>query len=251
MSTISEIARSLIDLDQIKIDSLVNDQYSKYSVIKLNSSVNSKRILDELININVNGDDEFEKNISQKYTDILQNSYFSDTLTRLTSEARSAQELIDSIRGIPWNKRNLNIKRRIDSIAKLNDDYDPLYDERNYTRFDQSLDNTYTLATIQSLKSKTNRTRISTLLPNSGLTPHKDLPIRLGGRIHIPLKTNNYNLYFSQSKNGKIHVVNMEENSVYFVNTGLTHWFHNFGNEPRIHMILCCSVFLDTGEILC
>jgi hypothetical protein len=249
MTTITEISRALINANQSKIDFDTNQKYADSAIIELDLSIDSKQILDELMFLKINKHDVFEENITKKYKEILKDAYISDTLSDATTQAKNAQMLIDDIRGVSWNKRNISLRKRIESILKLNDDYDPLYDERNYTRLDESLNNTYTFEVISKLKSKINRTRISTLLPNSGLTPHKDLPIKLGGRIHIPLKTNRYCLYFTQI-NGEVKSINMKTDSIYFINSSVEHWMHNFSDENRIHLILCCSAFLDSGETL-
>jgi hypothetical protein len=249
ITPITKISRLLIDLTESTTDFASNEKFSDVAIVKLDSSFDSKKIFDELTKLKINKQDIFENNITKKYNNILNNSYISDTLTEATKEAQDAQALIDSIRGVAWNQRNITLKKRIESMIKLNDDYDPLYDERNYTKFDKSLEHTYTYEMLNQLKSKINRTRVSTLLPNSGLSPHKDLPIKLGGRIHIPIKTNKYCLYYTCVGN-TIKSINMEEGSVYFINSGVEHWMHNFSNENRIHLIICCSAFLDSGEIL-
>lgn len=246
---ITDVANSIIDQSLSKKHFDQNRKFKDVSIIKLSLDIDSERLLTDVEKIDSTINDEFENSISKKYTNVRNDSYKNAVLSDATLEAIDAQQVIDDIRGISWKDRDLSMKRRVSSLIYLNDDYDPLYDERNYKVNPAIINGTYLQDIMNNLKSVVNRVRISTLLPNSGLRPHKDIPTMLGGRIHIPLVTSDYSLFFSCSDN-KVRSIKMDLNSAYFINTGIEHWVHNFGTQPRTHLVMCTSAFFDDGEVL-
>lgn len=155
------------------------------------------------------------------------------------------QKEIDERRGMPWPdyQKSLSTKRRIKSLIELNDDYDPIIDERNYTKLPKRLWGTYIEELMSQFKATPIRARFVKLMPNDEVTAHIDYSPKYALKAHVPVYTNT-DSFLCFEGHGEFH---LDAGTAYVVNTGVRHWAINRGNEARIHLV----VSLDGQEDLC
>jgi hypothetical protein len=161
-----------------------------------------------------------------------------------TDLAVNLQKAIDTIRGISWatHQRALSTKNRIKSLIELNDDYDPIIDERNYTKLPERLVGSYIETFLSQFQARAIRARFVQLMPNEEIGAHVDYNPKYALKAHIPIYTNN-DAVLGFNKHGEFYLA---PGSAYIINTGTRHWAVNRGTEARIHLV----VSLDGQEDL-
>lgn len=161
-----------------------------------------------------------------------------------SDEAVAVQKELDETRGISWDEhqRSLSVKRRIRSMYLLNEDYDPIVDERNYTKLPEGLRGTYIEELLGQFKSKPCRTRFVKLDPGEEVSAHQDYNPKYALKAHIPVYSN------PSCRFGFPHAtVYIDPPGAYLLNTGLKHSAHNDGDSERVHLI----VSLDGQRDVC
>jgi hypothetical protein len=137
--------------------------------------------------------------------------------------------------------RQLDHDTRITTYRKstnLDDpNYDPVMDERRYTKR-KAICTGYWNDILDTFKASVTRTRFAYMAPGHSIKPHIDYNTTYSIRVHIPIVTNQDAFMCAKTKDGiqKIHMP--ADGSVYFLNTGLTHWAENNGTEGRIHLVI-------------
>lgn len=125
-------------------------------------------------------------------------------------------------------------------------DYDPVMDERRYTKR-KDICTGYWNDILDTFKAPVTRTRFAYMAPGHSIKPHIDYNTTYSIRVHIPIITNKDAVMCVKTKDGvqKMHMP--ADGGVYFLNTGMTHWAENNGNEGRIHLVIS----LDGQDDLC
>ena len=115
--------------------------------------------------------------------------------------------------------------------------YNPVMDERRYTRR-KDICTGYWNEILDTFKSPVTRTRFAYMAPGHSIKPHIDYNTTYSIRVHIPIITNDQSFMCVKNKNGiqKMHMP--ADGSVYFLNTGMTHWAENNGDNGRIHLVI-------------
>lgn len=167
-------------------------------------------------------------------------TYWPLVLSDIPEQVVSAQATIDSIRGITWQDHQLQIgaRRRIKSMAELNDDYDPIIDERLCLEYSSEIiDNTYMADILHRTYSRYSRVRFACLKAGEVVHTHIDNDPSMIIRMHIPLWTNEhcYNGFIKQNAKTEQH---MQCGKVYLVNNGIPHYAYNSGDTDRIHLVI-------------
>ena len=115
--------------------------------------------------------------------------------------------------------------------------YNPVMDERRYTRR-KDICTGYWNEILDTFKSPVTRTRFAYMAPGHSIKPHIDYNTTYSIRVHIPIITNDQSFMCVKNKDGiqKMHMP--ADGSVYFLNTGMTHWAENNGDDGRIHLVI-------------
>jgi hypothetical protein len=115
--------------------------------------------------------------------------------------------------------------------------YNPVMDERRYTKR-KDICTGYWNNILDTFKAPVTRTRFAYMAPGHSIKPHIDYNTTYSIRVHIPIITNENAFLCVKNKDGvqKMHMP--ADGSIYFLNTGITHWAENNGNEGRIHLVI-------------
>lgn len=239
------------DVAQEWRERLTKDQVPAFT--KLSMPVNHHELLRIYRSLKSKSERHFEKGFVQKQYDVPENyhsDYYAHVLTTPTKKALEFQERIDGLRNQAWYDRSISPKRRIRSLIELNEDYDPLIDERNYTEIVPEIANSYLREFLSKFKARVTRVRFAVLRSQEGLKPHIDTVPNYSLRVHIPIQTNPYALNFGVDSKRGLLSMNMKTAEVYAINAGIVHWAHNFGNEDRVHLVVCLDGQEDLLEAL-
>lgn len=124
------------------------------------------------------------------------------------------------------------------SAVKSSKNYNPVLDERNYTRR-KDICKDYWNTVLDTFKSPVTRTRFAFLAANHKIKPHIDYNTTYSIRVHIPIITNPDSYLCAYNYDGTIVKQHCPaDGGVWFVNTGMKHWAENNGSNPRIHLII-------------
>tara|TARA_Y100001937_G_C7110540_1_gene327311 strand:- start:332 stop:1042 length:711 start_codon:yes stop_codon:yes gene_type:complete len=134
-------------------------------------------------------------------------------------------------------EQDSNIKTYRKSTNPDDPSYDPVMDERRYTRR-KDICTGYWNEILDTFKSPVTRTRFAYMAPGHSIKPHIDYNTTYSIRVHIPIVTNDQSIMCVKNKDGiqKMHMP--ADGGVYFLNTGMTHWAENNGSEGRIHLVI-------------
>ena len=136
---------------------------------------------------------------------------------------------------VPSNTSIATYKTSADKSSKH---YNPVLDERNYTRR-KDICTGYWNTILDTFKSPITRTRFAYLAPNYSIKPHIDYNTTYSIRVHIPIVTNSKSFLCAYDYDGKVVKQHCPaDGSVWFLNTGMRHWAENNGTEGRIHLII-------------
>ena len=166
--------------------------------------------------------------------------YYKGILTHPNANSVSAQQELDHWRKMHWKDHvaSLSAKKMLRALKYLNEDYNPIVDERNHNSLVSQIKNTYLERLLtQGFKGRITRSRFGLLSPGNGVSPHKDVVPNYACRIHIPLTTNSMSFSFAKHKE-KLYHYHMKVGHCYLLNGGITHWAHNFGQTDRLHLVL-------------
>ena len=136
---------------------------------------------------------------------------------------------------VPSNTSIATYKTSADKSSKH---YNPILDERNYTRR-KDICTGYWNTILDTFKAPITRTRFAYLAPNYSIKPHIDYNTTYSIRVHIPIVTNNRSFLCAYDYDGNIIKQHCPaDGSVWFLNTGMRHWAENNGDTGRIHLII-------------
>ena len=136
---------------------------------------------------------------------------------------------------VPSNTSIATYKTSADKSSKH---YNPILDERNYTRR-KGICTGYWNTILDTFKAPITRTRFAYLAPNYSIKPHIDYNTTYSIRVHIPIVTNNRSFLCAYDYDGNIIKQHCPaDGSVWFLNTGMRHWAENNGDTGRIHLII-------------
>ena len=115
--------------------------------------------------------------------------------------------------------------------------YNPIMDERRYTKR-KDICTGYWNTVLDTFSAPVTRTRFAYMAPGHSIKPHIDYNTTYSIRVHIPIITNENCMMCVKTKDGiqKIHMP--ADGGAYFLNTGMTHWAENNGEEGRIHLVI-------------
>lgn len=124
------------------------------------------------------------------------------------------------------------------SSDKSSKHYNPVLDERNYTRR-KDICTGYWNTILDTFKAPITRTRFAYLASNHSIKPHIDYNTTYSIRVHIPIITNSRSFLCAYDYDGKVVKQHCPaDGSVWFLNTGMRHWAENNGTTGRIHLII-------------
>lgn len=177
-----------------------------------------------------------KKFINEKEQAIYGSEFYKQlSLTEFAGETKARQ--IDADNNVATYRKSTNK----DDVS-----YDPVLDERNYSKR-KDICTGYWNDILDTFKGRVTRTRFAYMAPGHKIKPHIDYNTTYSIRVHIPIITNNDALVFVKNKEG-VHQMHMPaDGSVWFLNTGMTHWVENNGSEGRVHLVIS----LDGQEDLC
>lgn len=128
-------------------------------------------------------------------------------------------------------------------IAKRN----PHADERYYRKRKYDIPSYINEVLNVIGKDVVHKTRFAKLPAGKTIKKHIDHDTKYGIRLHIPIITNDKSVYGGTGADGITHETHFPaDGGVWFINPGVPHWVHNYGNTERVHLIISC----DTQEIL-
>lgn len=147
------------------------------------------------------------------------------------------QKEVDVKRGIPWweHQQGMTTRKRIRSLIKLDENYDPLIDERNYTKLPESLMGTYIEEVLNQFKAIPIRARFVKLKRGQKVDKHIDYSPKYALKAHIPVITN---LLAHMKFQGWDNEWSMLPGAAYIVNTAIEHSAKNPGESERIHLVV-------------
>jgi len=171
---------------------------------------------------------EHLKKFAERNEDVSRGSQFYKQLSLTEFDGDKPQRRLEKDTGIKTYRKSTNPD---DSC------YDPVMDERRYTKR-KDICTGYWNDILDTFKSPVTRTRFAYMAPGHSIKPHIDYNTTYSIRLHIPIITNDDSLMCVKTKDGvqKIHMP--ADGSVYFLNTGMTHWAENNGDAGRIHLVI-------------
>ena len=151
-------------------------------------------------------------------------------------------------RGIPWtdHQKGLSTRSRLKSLINLNEEYDPLVDERNYTRLPEDLEGTYITELLSQFRARPVRARFVSLKPGTEVRPHIDYSPKYALKVHIPVYTNDKAILGFEG-HGEHH---LRSGKATIVNSAIKHWAANRGDEERIHLVISLDGQEDYTHVL-
>jgi hypothetical protein len=145
---------------------------------------------------------------------------------------------------LPDSNRNLDssfskVRRTVDKDSSL---YIPESDEKNYTIPNKHCSDYVKNVVFKSFEGTATRCRLALMRPSFSIKPHIDNNTDYSVRYHIPIYTNKEcNFYIRNRKNADYVKFNMlDDGSVWFLNTGYTHYADNKSQTNRLHLIVTC-----------
>ncbi|MCB0365055.1 MAG: aspartyl/asparaginyl beta-hydroxylase domain-containing protein [Bdellovibrionaceae bacterium] len=219
------------------------DKYEVPALVDLERPVDSDRLYKVYETIQPQMENEYEKWVMARRKDITHDyspkTYYRKILTHPTELAKKVQAQVDEIKGANWKDRGgkPDPRKMIEALRTLNENYEPLFDERNYSVWDPAVFGTYLEDVFRMVKGRITRARFAVLPPNSGVVPHIGMVTKYTVRLHVPIKTNPYCFNFAMVR-GRLVMYHMQPNTWTLLNTSYQHWAYNYGSEDRVHLIL-------------
>jgi len=124
----------------------------------------------------------------------------------------------------------------------------PALDCRNYVNFKEDVP-IAVREFLQQFKGQVSRTRFAVLKSKMTIYEHADNGIHHTIRVHVPLISDDKNLFFIRSANG-IEYKYLEPGKVYYTNTALPHFVINNSNIDRLHLVLSLNSLDDIVEYI-
>jgi len=164
--------------------------------------------------------------------------YCDGLLMRPSDAAYEIQKKLNDDRNKDWleHHRELSHLQIVRSLRYLDDNYNPLIDERNYHCLNPELKGSEVDRLRQMFRAPCVRMRFTQLRPGQEVAPHIDSSARYAMRIIIPVHTNKDSVYGARSL-GRNEEWVLEEGNAYLVNGGYVHWARNHGSCNRVILI--------------
>lgn len=176
---------------------------------------------------------------SEEAVEARPSEYCFGLLAGLSAPAKDLQDQLDQSRGSSWMQHHQTLTRRqvIRSLIELDENYNPVIDERNYTELRKDLAGTEIDRIRRQFRARCVRLRFAQLKAGESVRPHIDSSARYALRIIVPIFSNDQCLYGALVKSQKREWP-LKPGHTYFVNGGYTHWARNMGTTDRIILIL-------------
>ena len=171
---------------------------------------------------------EHLKKFAESNEDVSKGSQFYRQLSLTEFDGDKPQRQLEQDTGIKTYRKSTNPD---------DPSYDPVMDERRYTKR-KDICTGYWNDILDTFKSPVTRTRFAYMAPGHSIKPHIDYNTTYSIRLHIPIITNENALMCVKTKDGEQKIHMPADGSVYFLNTGITHWAENNGDEGRIHLVI-------------
>lgn len=124
----------------------------------------------------------------------------------------------------------------------------PALDCRNYVNFKDDIPKSVKIF-LQQFKGQVSRTRFAVLKSKMTIYEHADNGVHHTIRIHVPLISDDKNLFFIKTANGLEHKY-LEPGKVYYTNTALPHFVINNSDIDRLHLVLSLNSLDDVLEYI-
>lgn len=124
----------------------------------------------------------------------------------------------------------------------------PALDCRNYINYREDVPESVRNF-LSQFKGQVSRTRFAVLKSRKTIYEHADNGVNHTIRIHVPLITDDKNLFFIQSKTGLVYK-NLEAGKVYYTNTALPHFVINNSDIDRLHLVISLNSLDDLLEYI-
>lgn len=150
--------------------------------------------------------------------------------------ALEMQGEVDAYRKIPWrdHQETLTIKKRVRSFVDLNKDYDPMVDERNYTRLSDGLNESYLGELLSQFKSAAVRARFLMLFPDEEIPEHIGYDPKYILRVYIPILTHAESVFYFNDHGVK----HLPTGHAFVINTGVKHAIQNHSKRALLHLVV-------------
>lgn len=214
------------------------EEFKKFEDIALYDDLNSNNP-DSAYGDFYNSSSKLEhlKKFAEEGEDVTRGSQFYRQLSLTEFEGEKSQRQLLHDNSITTYRKSTNPE---------DPNYDPVMDERKYTRR-KDICTGYWNDILDTFKAPVTRTRFAYMAPRHSIKPHIDYNTTYSVRVHIPIITNENAFMCVKTKDGIQRMHMPADGSVYFLNTGLTHWAENNGTEGRIHLVIS----LNGQEDLC
>lgn len=210
-------------------------------IVDLETSIDNKALLDLYYELDPIDKNDFENWVMKQRRDITGNkdlnNYYQKVLTHPTQLSRKYQAEVDKIKCSLWVDRSPPVRQLIKALKNLDQNYEPLMDERNYVVVDPVYRGTYLEEVFDKIGGRVTRARFARLGPGERLLPHIGMTPKYTLRLHIPLVTNS-KCYNVSSYKGDLVKRHLAPGKLYLINTGTTHWAVNQGTSERIHLVM-------------
>jgi hypothetical protein len=136
-----------------------------------------------------------------------------------------------------FNDSHKTIFSRTKRLNPNSSNYHPAADELLYNKRNEYVKGPLE-AILDMFGPEVKRVRFAVVMPGFSIKPHIDYDPSYITRIHYPLITNDkaHIGFIKKNQEERYHI--KADGHFYFLNTGVKHWAENFGNNPRLHLII-------------
>ena len=214
------------------------DEFEKFKDVSLYDDLNASNP-DSAYGDFYNSSSKLEhlKKFADTGEDVTKGSQFYRQLSLTEFEGERPERQLEQDTGITTYRKSTNPD---------DPNYNPVMDERRYTRR-KDICTGYWNEILDTFKAPVTRTRFAYMAPGHSIKPHIDYNTTYSIRVHVPIITNTGALMCVKNKDGEQKIHMPADGSVYFLNTGITHWAENNGDQGRIHLVIS----LNGQEDLC
>ena len=146
----------------------------------------------------------------------------------LYSQNYNVSKFCDLKEKLPENHVNLLLQKPFYGSSGMN--------EKDYTVYDEILENSRLKAFLEKTFPFCYRTRIAIMPAQSKIDWHIDMNTKVSCRFHILLR--NPDFVFEIRRKERIDKIPFKESSIFFTNTAFPHRVYNPSHQPRISLLL-------------
>lgn len=125
----------------------------------------------------------------------------------------------------------------------------PALDCRNYVNFKEDVPESVRNF-LGQFNGQVSRTRFAVLKSRQTIYEHADNGVHHTIRVHVPLITDEQNLFLIRTKDQGVVVKHLEVGKVYYTNTALPHSVINSSDIDRLHMVISLNSLEDITPYL-